>query len=75
MVILRTFRKDVLGEGSHVRGVELDWLRRLAIEIVGQQVSKLQARKRVGVDGLWLLSTQVVRMRSSSQRASFSPRT
>ena len=51
MVVLRTSRKDVLGEASHVRGVELDWLRRAALKIVGQQVSELQARKSVGVDG------------------------
>ena len=43
--------KDVLGEASHVRGVELDWLRRAALQIVGQQVGELQARKRVRVDG------------------------
>jgi hypothetical protein len=51
MVVLRTFRKDVLGEASHVRGVELDWLRRAVLEIAGKQVSELQAPKRVGVDG------------------------
>ena len=50
MVVLSTPRKDVLGEAAHVRGVELDWLRRTVLEIVGQQVSELQARKRVGVD-------------------------
>jgi hypothetical protein len=33
-----------------VRGAELDWLRRPALEILGQQVSELQTRKRVDVD-------------------------
>ncbi len=51
MVVLRTSRQDVLGEAPHVRRVELDWHRRAALKIVGQQVSELQARKSVGIDG------------------------
>jgi hypothetical protein len=51
MVVLRTLRKDVLGEASHMRRVEFDWLRRAVLEIAGQQVSELQAPKRVYVDG------------------------
>ena len=51
MLVLSAPRKNALGEASHVRGVELDWLRRAMLEIVGQQVSELQARKRVGIDG------------------------
>ena len=30
-VVLRTFRKDVLGEASHQRRVEFDWLRRVVL--------------------------------------------
>ena len=51
IVVLSTPAKDVLGKASYVRDVELYQLRLAALEIVGQQVSELQARKRVGVDG------------------------
>jgi len=51
MVVLRTSRQDVLGEATHVRRVEVDCHRRAALKIVGQQVSELQARKSVGIDG------------------------